>query len=81
MKKNIIFLLLGCIVLFTSCLKSGLSYVFIGVINMVNTSSILNHADIDLRKTPDFIRVPVELKKEERQLNLKVNDVNEKEYL
>ena len=24
MKKNIIFLLLGCIVLFTSCLKSGL---------------------------------------------------------
>ena len=46
---------------------------------MVNTSSILNHADIDLRKTPDFIRVPVELKKEERQLNLKVNDVNEKE--
>ncbi|GAA6244850.1 hypothetical protein F030043B2_38920 [Bacteroides fragilis] len=62
-------------------MKSGLSYVFIGVINMVNTSSILNHADIDLRKTPDFIRVPVELKKEERQLNLKVNDVNEKEYL
>lgn len=48
---------------------------------MVNTSSILNHADIDLRKTLDFIRVPVELKKEERQLNLKVNDVNEKEYL
>ena len=48
---------------------------------MVNTSSILNHADIDLRKTPDFIRVPVELKKAERQLNLKVNDVNEKEYL
>ena len=48
---------------------------------MVNTSSILKHADIDLRKTPDFIRVTLELKKEERQLNLKVNDVNEKEYL
>ncbi len=48
---------------------------------MVNTSSILNHADFNLYKTPDFIRVPVELKKEERQLNLKVNDVDEKEYL
>ena len=41
----------------------GLSYVFIGVINMVYTSSILNHADINLHKTADFIRVPVELKK------------------
>ncbi len=30
---------------------------------MVYTSSILNHADINLHKTADFIRVPVELKK------------------
>lgn len=28
---------------------------------MVYTSSILNHADINLHKTADFIRVPVEL--------------------
>ena len=30
---------------------------------MVYTSSILNHADINLHKTADFIRVPVELGK------------------
>ena len=41
---------------------------------MVYTSSILNHADINLHKTADFIRVPVELKKQ-------VNDINEKEKL
>lgn len=28
---------------------------------MVNTSSILNHADFNLHKTPDFIRVLLEL--------------------
>ena len=48
---------------------------------MVNKSSILNHDYFNLHNKPDFIRVPVELKKEERQLNLKVNDVDEKEYL
>lgn len=48
---------------------------------MVNTSSILNHADVNLRKAkhPFFFRVPSELKREEMQLNLNVNGVNEKE--
>ena len=48
---------------------------------MVNTPSILNHADVNLRKAKQlfFFRVPSELKKEEMQLNLDVNGVNEKE--
>lgn len=48
---------------------------------MVYTSSILNHADINLHKTADFIRVPVELKKRKNLGNKQVNDINEKEKL